>query len=60
MSKFLDDNYNKLTMLDKLYLTKDTLRFLLDTNTPEYKVNKDIKKVLAYINNEIDYSIGLK
>ena len=51
---------NKLTMEEKLYITKDTLRFLVDTNEPDFYLNKSIKNIIKYISDEIEYSMGLK
>ena len=55
-----DEFYKKLSMGEKLIITKDTLRFLLDTNDPRESINKVLKKCIGFISDELEFSTGLK
>ena len=55
-----DAVYNKLTMEEKLLITKDTLRFLVDTNNKDLADNEYLKKAIGFVSDEIEYSLGLK
>ena len=55
-----DTVYNELTMEEKLLITKDTLRFLVDTNNKNLADNKYLKKAIGFVSDEIEYSLGLK
>ena len=58
--KEFDKVYNDLSMEQKLIITKDTLRFLVDTNEPSFYLNQTIKDTIQFVSDEIDYSLGLK
>lgn len=55
-----DTVYHELTMEEKLLITKDTLRFLVDTNSKDLADNKYLKKAIGFVSDEIEYSLGLK
>lgn len=46
-------------MRNKLTLVKDTLEFLLLTNNEDNPINKDLKNVIKFLNDEIENAIGL-
>ena len=52
--------YNELDMEQKLIITKDTLRFLVDTNEPTFYLNQTIKDTIQFVSDELEYSLGLK
>ena len=54
-----DKVYNELDMEQKLIITKDTLRFLVDTNEPDFYLNQTIKDTIQFVSDEIEYSLGL-
>lgn len=60
MTEKFDTIYKELSMEEKLIITKDTLRFLVDTNEPTFYLNPQIKNVIQYVSDEMEYSIGLK
>ena len=52
--------YDELDMEQKLIITKDTLRFLVDTNEPTFYLNQTIKDTIQFVSDELEYSLGLK
>lgn len=49
-----------LTMTEKLLITKDTLRFLVDTNVKGLPDNEYLKKAIGFVSDEMEYSLGIK
>lgn len=58
--KEFDKVYKELDMEQKLTITKDTLRFLVDTNEPTFYLNQTIKDTIQFVSDELEYSLGLK
>lgn len=55
-----DTVVKELTMTEKLLITKDTLRFLVDTNVKGLPDNEYLKKAIGFVNDEMEYSLGIK